>query len=148
MKASEQRRLPKSAESCFRLAKKSGESHESQRSQSSISQMLQISGKMWPYLKRMLVGMNACRSAIFTCRRHRQSLELSTTIARIYRNKWCNSFASFLSGHDVFRGVAVMFYTMVRKKMHLFLHMLQLQELDGTTALFVVKLSGDVTTSG
>jgi hypothetical protein len=34
------------------------------------------------------------------------------------------------------------------EKMPSFLHMLQLQELDGTTALFVVKLSGDVLTSG
>ena len=111
-----------------------------------FSQELQISGEMWPYLKCM-PGMNAWRFAIFTCRRHRQSLELRRTLPESRETNDVSLYAWFFSDHGwpwCLPWCSIPWFG----KMPSFLHMLQLQELDGTTALFVVKLSGDVLTSG
>lgn len=64
-----------------------------------FSQELQISGEMWPYLKCMLVGMNAWRFAIFTCRRHRQSLELRRTLPESRETNGVSLYAWFFSDH-------------------------------------------------
>ena len=81
--------------------------HESHRSQSSFfifSQELQISGEMWPYLKYM-PGMNAWRFAIFTCRRHRQSLELRRTLPESRETNGVSLYAWCFSDHGVCRDV-------------------------------------------
>jgi hypothetical protein len=54
---------------------------------------------MWPYLKCMLVGMNAWRFAIFTCRRHRQSLELRRTLPESRETNGVSLYAWFFSDH-------------------------------------------------
>ena len=63
-----------------------------------FSQELQISGEMWPYLKCM-PGMNAWRFAIFTCRRHRQSLELRRTLPESRETNDVSLYAWFFSDH-------------------------------------------------
>lgn len=69
-----------------------------------FSQELQISGEMWPYLKCM-PDMNAWRFAIFTCRRHRQSLELRRTLPESRETNGVSLYAWFFSDHGVCRDV-------------------------------------------